>query len=542
MSWQAIQRARQRLSREQGAIVKDWGGRLPIALVYPNTYQVGMSSLGFQTIYGLLNAQADVVCERAFWENDTAKGPVLSLESQRPLDRFAVVAFSITFELDYFHVVSVLRDASIPPLAAERDERHPLVIAGGPCVISNPEPIAPFFDALAIGEGEVLLPGFLAVLRESIAEKRDQQLRGLAAVPGMYVPSLHDVGYHPDGTVAYIRSQAATAPLPVRRQWVANLDEYATTSVVLSREAELGDMYLIEVARGCNRGCRFCLASYCFQPMRERSLQTLLHQAQVGLRYRQRIGLVGAAVSDHSQMAELAQKLRRLGAQVSVASLRLDRLPEELLSALAESGTKTITLAPETGSYRLRRFIGKAVTDQQILEAATAIARHGLKRLKLYYMVGLPGEREEDVRDIVQLTLAIKARMAVNGLSPQITVSATPFVPKAQTPFEEVPMAEAAEIEDRLSRLKADLPLQGVKVEAESAAWAAVQGVLARGDRRVAQATAQVQRPTLAAWRRALAEVGLSADFYLYRLRAREEIMPWATVDVRANPAPCAPR
>jgi len=259
MSWDEVRKARRRLSREQGTIIKDWGGKIPIALIYPNSYYLGMSNLGIHAIYSLLNSYSEVVCERAFWERDTNQ--ILSLESQRPLSDFAVLAFTISYELDYFNVVSILKASGIPLYAADRDDRHPLVIAGGPCIIANPMPLSPFFDCLCIGEAEPILPALLPILTEGITSQRSDLLKALAALPGVYVPQYYS------GT-------------PVVRQWAKNLDDFPVTSVILTPDTELGDLYLIEVERGCNWACCFCLVSNAFRPMRHRSLDNLIHQAR----------------------------------------------------------------------------------------------------------------------------------------------------------------------------------------------------------------------------------------------------------------------
>ena len=277
MGWEEIKKARRRLSREQGTIIKDWGGRVPIALIYPNSYYVGMSNLGLHAIYSLLNSYNEIVCERAFWENKDKRLPALSLEAQRPLSDFAILAFSISYELDYFNVVQILNASGIPLYAADRDERHPLVIAGGPCITANPTPLSPFFDCLCIGEAEAILPAMLPQLVEGIAGKRDELLKALAPLPGVYVPQCYS------GT-------------PVVRQWATNLDEFPVKSTILTPDTELGDLYLIEVERGCNWGCRFCLTRNAFRPARFRSIDEILAQAKLGLKYRKRLGLVGAAV------------------------------------------------------------------------------------------------------------------------------------------------------------------------------------------------------------------------------------------------------
>ena len=308
MSWDktkktrgAKTRSRERLSHEEGTISKDWGGRLPIAIIYPNSYYLGMSNLGLHTLYRLLNSYDKVVGERAFWEreNRDKKLATLSLESQRPLSDFAVLAFSVSYELDYFNVVSILKASGIPLLATERDERHPLVIAGGPCITANPMPLAPFFDCLGIGEAETILPAMLPVLSEGIGGKRDELLKALASLPGVYVPQ-HSV-------------------TTVIRQWATNLDDFPVTSVILTPDTELGNLYLIEVERGCNWGCRFCLVSTAFKPVRFRSVAKLIEQAKQGLKYRKRLGLVGPAVPDHPQLEELLVGLRQMGAEFSIS-------------------------------------------------------------------------------------------------------------------------------------------------------------------------------------------------------------------------------
>ena len=358
MGWEEIEKARRRLSREQGTVVKDWGGRLPVALVYPNAYYLGMSNLGVHALYRQLNSYDNVVGERVFWEGDSP----ISLESQRPLSDFAAVIFSISYELDYFNVVSILKSSGIPLYAQERGEGQPLVIAGGPCIMANPMPISPFFDALAIGEAEPLLPKMLSVIAEGVGARRDDVLKSLASLPGLYVPR-----YYSGGAVA--------------RQWAKNLDDFPVASMVLTRDTELGDLYLIEAERGCNWGCRFCLVSQCFAPMRYRSLESLLAQAEEGLKYRKRLGLVGAAVSSHPQIEELLPRLTAMGAELSLSSLRIAPLSDVVIRELARGGAKTVTLAPEAGSERLRSLVKKGITEEDILKAVERVAGVGICRL-----------------------------------------------------------------------------------------------------------------------------------------------------------------
>jgi len=518
LDWRTIAEARSKVSKEIGAVVKDWGGQIPIALAYPNSYYLGMSSLAVQVIYRLFNEEPGIVCERTF----LTKGQPISLESQRPLMDFAALAFTLSFEMDYFNLVEMLRRAGIPPLAEERDERHPLLLAGGPCVTANPEPLAPIFDALVIGEGEGVVPTLAEILRREVRAPRLELLRQWAMIPGLYVPRFYQVEY--DGLGVKIEHEPF-APYPIKRQWVRDLDAHPTTSLILTDETKFGDMYLIEVARGCGRGCRFCLAGFSYRPLRERSVEVLLDQAKEGLGYREKIGLVGAALSDYSQIDALTQGLRQLGAQISVSSLRVDSLSERLLEALVEGGTRTLTVAPEAGSTRLRSCINKDISQEEILDVAQKASRR-FPQLKLYFMVGLPGEREQDIEALVHLTQKIKERF-----SGHLIVSLSPFVPKAQTPYQWAPMAPLPLLEARLRYVKKGL--SSIEVRSESAAEAAIQATLARGDRRVGAALARTKGKSLPAWKRALARQGLAYEALLEE-RPRGTL-PWKVIDNRVS-------
>jgi len=515
MKWSRIAAIQRLLAREQGAITKDWGGKLPIALIYPNTYYVGMSSLALQTLYRLFNAQPDIVCERVFHgyrrlDHDSVP---LSLERQRQLPEFAVLATTFSFELDYLNFVTMLHNAGIPPLSGERDEGYPLLLAGGPAVSANPEPLAELCDAFVIGEVEEILPYLLNTLREGMVSDRTHLLQELTQIPGVYVPS-----------------QASTNrqdQMSVQRQWVRNLDLYPTHSAVFARDTEFGNLFLMEIARGCRRGCRFCLARCLYRPPRERSATLLLDQARSGVKFRSRIGLVSAAVSDYSQIEELVVGLQDMEMQISVSSLRVDPLPDVLLGALAASGVRTLTIAPEAGSERLRLAIRKGIQHQDILNAAEAAAKYSFPELKLYFMVGLPGEEAEDVQAIIELVQGIS-----HVFHRRIVVSVAPFVPKAHTPYERQGMAPTSILRERLQRLGTGLRGMNVRMTSESVGWTSVQAVLARGDRRLGPVLASMHRPTLANWRRALHEHGLQSEDYT-RARRASEWLPWGFVRTR---------
>jgi radical SAM superfamily enzyme YgiQ (UPF0313 family) len=517
LKYRYIDQAKRIVAREEGVIRKDWGGRLPIALIYANTYRLGMSSLATHTIYRLFNDQPDVVCERAFAPYETygaAAHPdeaILSLESQRPLTDFPVIAFTISYEMDYFNAVQILRGAGIPPLAEDRDETWPLVIAGGPAVYTNPAPLADIFDAFAIGEGEVIVPPLVDALWEAGQADRAEGLRILAEVPGMYVPALENG--------------------PVGRVWVRDLDTMPAVTQIYTHDTEFGDRALIEIARGCGRGCRFCMAGYTYRPMREVSLDTILAVARHSLKHRDKVGLVSAAVSDHSWIDHIATELRNIGARIAIASMRVDPISQPLIRALAESGTQTLTIAPEAGSARMRQVINKPQSDQQLLYAVDLAAHYNFPQLKMYFMIGQPTETEADVEAIADMVLAARDRFPR-----RLTINATPYVPKAHTAFQWAAMAPVETIEARVKYLEQRLGPAKVAVRSDSPAWSAVEGVLARGDRRLGRVLARMGKTTLREWKRALKAEGLSPEEYL-RERAPDEPLPWSVVDTGVSQA-----
>jgi radical SAM superfamily enzyme YgiQ (UPF0313 family) len=519
MGWEESESASRRQSyisgglalREQGAVIKDWGGRYPVALVYPNRYHIGMSNLGYQVIYALINRRADFICERVFWEGPDA--PLQAVESARPLTDFACLAFSFSYELDYLNLPAILQRAQIPLRSAERDDRHPLVIAGGPCVSANPMPVAPFIDALCIGEAEALLPGLLPLLTADLS--RAERLARLATLPGVFVPS-----HNP-------------SPAIIRRQWVENLDAWPAHSAVLTPDTELGELYLMEVERGCSWSCRFCLVSHTFCPIRFHSLSSLLAQAREGLQFRQRVGLVGPVVSDHPQIEDLLKGLLEMGAGFSLSSLRLTSLSHTLLELIARGGAESLAIAPEAGSERLRRVIRKGFSEEDILEAAGRIARHPFKQLKLYFMLGLPGETEDDIEEIIRLALKVQAITRSGGQ--RLSINAAPFVPKAGTPFQWLGMAEAELLEQRIRRLNDGLAGTGIAFKAESPQWSHIQAALSRGGVEMAEVIAAVERPTPAGWRRAVKKSGLDVQHYITADWDSRTALPWDMIEPAAG-------
>ena len=500
-----------RISREEGTIIKDWGGRLAVALIYPNTYYLGMSNLGVHAVYSLLNSQLRVVCERVFLDT-TEKNAPAALESGRPLTDFSVLAFSISYELDYFNTVNMLKAAGIPLFAADRDESHPLIIAGGPCVTANPMPLAPFFDCFCIGEAEAIMPAMLPVLSEGLGGPKADLLAALAALPGVYVPLIPPVK-------------------PVKRQWTKDLEDFPVKTAILTNDTELGDSFLIEIERGCGRGCRFCLVGSNYSPVRFHHLDRVLAEAKTGLNSRRRIGLVGPAVTDHPQIMDIFYGLNRLRSEISVSSLRLDTLSPQIIDELERGKVQTITIAPEAGSERLRTVINKGITEDQILKVADRLAGRRFTQVKLYYIIGLPTETEEDINELIRLTEAFKARLERVPTGMRITVNATPFVPKAATPFQWLPMASPEVLDQRMGILRTSLPLKGIKLNEESPAWSQIQGVLSRGDERVAHVLADMTEVSLSAWNRAVDQHQLNVYHYANSKWETYQKLPWNVID-----------
>lgn len=518
MGWEEIKRARNLLSGEKGTIIKDWGGRVPVALIYPNSYYLGMSCLGIHVLYRILNEHSRVVCERVFGERDCEGGlrPLISLESQRPLSDFSVIAFSLSYEVDYINTVEIIRASGLPIYAADRDESHPLVIAGGPSISSNPAPLSPFFDLLCIGEAEPILENLIPLLVGTIGDKRDEILKALSQVPGIYLPQ----GHRKDVTVL---------------QRVENLDAYPATSTVLTRNTELGNMYLIEVGRGCNWGCRFCLVGNSFRPANFRSTDTLTEQAKVGSRHRNRVGLIGPAVTDHPEIEKLLSNLGKMGTELSVSSLRMRPLSRFLLGELARSRVKSVAFAPEAGSSRLRNLIRKSLSDEDILEAVDTVAGLGIKQIKLYFMIGLPSETDRDIEDIVRLVTESKRIVDRKRSGTRIILKVAPFIPKAHTPLQWLPMARPEQLNHSLTLMRKSLPKKGIRVKSESPAWSQIQAVLSRGDGNISRVLAAVNGLSLSGWREAVASCGIDVDFYAHHNWHTDAGLPWSMIETARN-------
>jgi radical SAM superfamily enzyme YgiQ (UPF0313 family) len=540
--WQQREHARETLAREAGAIRKPHGSRLRVALAFPNTYYVGMSNLGFQTVYRLFNAPDDVVCERVFLPPRQqlraaleAGTPLVTLESQTPVSDFDVLAFSVSFEWDYPNVLTLLRLAGLPIYAADRTARHPLVVLGGATTFLNPEPLAPFVDVVAAGEGEALVPALVAGV--AAGEGRDAVLARLSLERGFYLPSYYDVRYNADGTVAaYVPLSGCGAPFPVHKAAVRvseHVDPPATS--VFTPDTEFGSRFLVEVVRGCANLCRFCWAGYNYLPVRPFAVSRILGLAEAARPYATRAGLVSIALCDHPQIEEILGRLVDMGYSLSPASLRLDDLTDPIVKLLRAGGERSITIAPETGSDRLRRVINKTVTNEQILERAELIFANGFENLKLYFMIGLPTETDEDLVAIRDLVLQLRDRMVSHARSRgnvgRIVASVNPLIPKPMTAYQWLPMQQAAVV-DRASRRLRELlaSIDNVYCNIKSERHSFYQALLSLGDRRVARVIELAERNG-GQWRQAVAEANLDAGFYLFRDRTQDGLLPWNIID-----------
>jgi len=501
-----------------------------------------MSNLGFQTVYRLFNELPDVVCERVFLPGRQelqarlkSGDPLRTIESGTPVRDFDVLAFSVSFEWDYTNVVSLLRLAGVPVRAEARTIHDPLIVIGGAVTFVNPEPLAPFADVIAAGEGEVLVPALMSAIRE--ATDRDDLLRRLANDRGFYIPSFYDVRYAADLTIAGFDPRPGTgAPAVIRKAAVKSaehLDPPATR--IFTPDTEFGSRFLVEVVRGCANLCRFCWAGYNYLPVRAFPADRILDLARAARPHATRAGLVSIALCDHPEIERILSALLEMGYSISPASLRLDDLTEPIVRMLKQSGERSITIAPETGSDRLRRVINKTVTNAEILEKTDLIFANGIDNLKLYFMIGLPTETDDDLREIYELSASLREVMLryarPKGHVGRIVASVNPLIPKPGTAYQWLPMEDPAVTDRKAKRLRAMVAdLDNVYFNIKSERHSYYQALLSLGDRRVAPAIEIAERNG-GNWRAAVAEAGIDADFYIFRDRSADTVLPWDIID-----------
>lgn len=419
--------------KEYGVIKKEWGGRVPVAIIYPNTYYIGMSNLALHKLYKLMNDDPQIAAERVFRPDE---GEARSVESSRRISDFSVAAFTFSFEMDYLNIPKIL-GPNIPLLINKRTDAHPILIAGGPAVTQNPAALSKIFDCLVVGEAECVI----GEIKDAIKSERskDATISRLSKSPHIWVPGTGETG-------------------DVERAWVSSLDDYETRSVIWTDATEFGHMHLVEVSRGCPWMCRFCATPPLYTPYRIRGMDSIMKMIEPGLEYRSCVGLIGSDVLGHPAFREIAYALMGRGTKISLSSLRVNWIDAETATIMAKSGHRRTTLGIEAGTEVLRRKIDKKLTDEDIFSAVKNLSNAGITNLKLYFMIGLPGETDADIEGIARLTAEIRrlilAERSCRTLAPNISVVVTPFVPKKSTPFASAPFAGIEYLQSRLKTLK----------------------------------------------------------------------------------------
>jgi radical SAM superfamily enzyme YgiQ (UPF0313 family) len=523
---------RQRLQAERGTIRKEAGqARMRFALAYPNTYFVGMSNLGLQTMYRVINQRPDTVCERVFLPAAEERGwyaagktPLLSLESQRPLRDFDVIGFSVSYENDYLHLLQMLELAHIPLLAAERDEGYPLILVGGAVTYINPEPLADFVDLMVLGDGEEAIHDYLDLLHDTLGQPRQEHLRLAADMPGLYVPTL--------------QAQAAEATVLAPRK-ITELGQWPAYSSVLTDDTEFSGTLLVEITRGCPFKCRFCTVGYVYPKFRqlpgELVLELVTAQQErdraAGLQPVGKVGLVSSATGDYRDLALVAQGLVDLGVAIGISSLRMDRMPEVLIDCMVRSGVRSCTVAPEAGSERLRQLIRKEMTEDVILQGVEMLLTKGMRDLKLYSMLGLPTETEADLQEFLALVGKIWERMKkygrARGALGTLTLSVNPFVPKPATPLQWCAMAPPRVIKAKLHTLRQAIRHEShIRLKHENLKHDYLEAILARGDRRLREFLLATHRQQ-GDWPRAARQLGFDVEAFVCTELSQQASLPW---------------
>ncbi|MGC2062090.1 MAG: radical SAM protein [Thermodesulfovibrionales bacterium] len=522
MDQRLLEKADYLLSQETGTVYKDPGGKITIALVYPNTYAVGMSSLGFQGVYGLLNSMPDVVCERAFLppESDLdvhrrTNTDIFTLESKRPLSRFDIIAFSVSFENDYPNILRILSLAKVPIKSSDRTARHPLVIAGGVCCFYNPEPIADFMDVCFVGEAEEMLPEFIALCRHSGTRKELYQ--EAMAIDGIYVPQYYEIVYDEHDHQIVERKAHGPAPAVIKKRTARDISCGLIKPLIITPEAEFANMYLAEAMRGCPWSCRFCVAGHIYNPVRKKDLAELRAEIAGALRVTKKVGLIGPSLSDYPHARDV---LSIEGVDFSITSLRASAQSGHIVALM--TGHKSISIAPEAGTARLRKAINKKISEEDILETAGLILSSGIETLRLYFMIGLPTETLQDIEGIIELVKKIRDR----NKRGYITLSVSTFVPKPFTPFQWHAMEKMAVVKERQRIIKKGLSqVKGVRVFHDVLKQAYIQGLFSVGDRRSAELIGRLAGfpPGFVTKK--------DFDYYLFRTKDFSGRLPWDFID-----------
>ena len=548
-----VQKPGRYVGGELNQVVKDWDTiATHVALIFPDLYDLGLPNLGLAILYESLNQLPDVLVERAYapWLDMEAAMrqagiPLYSLESKHALLDFDIVGFSLPYETLYTNALNLLDLAGIPLQSFERDERHPLVVAGGHAAF-NPEPMSAFIDAFVIGEGEEVMHEIVDAVQAGKAARlpRKELLNRLAEIPGVYVPSLYTVHYNPDGTLSSIDSISPASPKSVKRRIVGKLPPSPTHFIVPSIDV-VQNRVAVEIMRGCTRGCRFCQAGMISRPVRERSVAEIVEAIQQSLDNTgfEEIALLSLSSSDYSHILELVEAVsqRFVGQHLSISlpSLRIESTSVDLFEKLKGTRQGGFTLAPEAATDRMRAIINKPISQEQLLETARAIYSRGFQTIKLYFMIGHPSETLEDVQAIADLCKAVlgEGRKLI-GRRAALHAGVSTFIPKAHTPFQWVACDSVESIQAKQRLLKKELSGQGMKLNWTDTNDSLLEAWLARGDRRMAQVVylawqkgarfdAWQDHDNFAVWQEAFAEAGIDPAFYSHRTRQLDEVFPW---------------
>lgn len=550
---------------EYGQIVKDREKvKASFAFCFPDSYEIGMSNLGIRILYGVLNREEDIRCERVYapWtdmEEQMRKHdiPLWALESGDPIADFDFIGFTLQYEMSYTNVLNMLSLAGLPLYASERGDDAPLVIGGGPCAY-NPEPIADFFDLFNIGEGEEMLPEIVRLyikMKEAGGYTKAAFLREAArSIEGVYVPSLYEVSYNADGTIKAYTPKYPDVPRTVRKRIVKDLDTmYFPDKVVMPYLETVQDRIMLEVFRGCIRGCRFCQAGIIYRPVREKSPETLCRQAKClyeATGYEE-ISLTSLSISDYTRLRELTDGLiswtDEKKVSLSLPSLRIDSFTRELMEKVASVRASSITFAPEAGTQRLRDVINKNVTEDDLMNAAGIAFAAGKEQVKLYFMDGLPTETEEDLEGIAKLGKAVIEKFYATPEHnkrrlPQVTVSVSCFVPKPFTPFQWEPQDMPEVLEQKRLYIRSKITDRKIKYSCHDSGTSRIEAVLALGDRKVGKALELACREgfrfdawdeffSYDRWMEVFSRAGIDPAFYANRRRDTAEVLPWDIID-----------
>ena len=505
-----------------------------------------MANLGFQTVYKIINEQPSFLCERVFLpvsgsgaESASGSAEMLSLESQKSIAEFDILAFSLSFENDYPHVLAMLAAAGIPLLTKDRAENYPLVIGGGIALTLNPEPLADFFDLFILGEAEVALPQFTGAFEDArcLGQSRRAMLKDLQRkIPGVYVPDLYEVRYAADNRIEDYVPREADFPQKIKITSIEDISSCHTEEVISAKHVEMGDMFLTEVNRGCARSCRFCAASFVYRPVRFRSLKEIIASIDRGLTKKKKIGLVGTAVSDHPELIQICEYILSQNAEVGIGSLRIDQINEKIVDLIIAGGIDTVALAPEAGSQKMRDILRKDITEEEILRAALLLIDKGILNLRLYFMVGLPGEEDQDIDAIIDLTKKIQQHALLHTQSKRkfrrITLSVNQFIPKAHTPLQWCALADVSATGRKIKKIVSAFSRdKQIHVINDVPKWNYVQALLSLGDRRAGEILLAVHRLD-GNWVKAFKEASINNDCYVYRRKSFDEILPWDIVDL----------